>query len=314
MTLPNFLIIGSAKSGTTALFEYLEQHPEVFLSNPKEPHFLALEGSPLDFRGPGDKETINRLAINDLSRYEKLFAHTGNAKAIGEASVSTMYYAESIERIAKYMPHAKILCMLRQPADRAYSAYSFMRMRMLEPCADFSESLADETRRIEANWHHIWHYKQMGFYYQQLKPYFDKFGKDRIKIYLFEEFRKSPSAILRDCFNFLGIDANFVPTEKPTPHISGMPRSKAIQLIYSRARLLRTILRAAVPKKMKRRLQKGFAKMNLERIPIPLTSRTMLTDIYRDDILRLQELIGQDLSGWLSNREIESPTDVQLAL
>jgi Sulfotransferase domain len=313
MTLPNFLIIGSAKSGTTALFEYLEQHPEVFLSNPKEPHFFALEGKSLNFCGPGDKETINRLAITDLKRYEKLFENTRGAKAVGEASVSTMYYPESIERIKKYAPNAKILCMLRQPADRAYSAYSFMRMRMLEPCTHFDEALSDETRRIESNWHHIWHYKRMGFYYQQLKPYFEQFSREQIRVYLFEDFRKGPTDILRDCFEFLGINSAFVPSEKPTPHISGMPKSKVVQLIYSRARLLRSVLRSAVPKKLKRRLQKGFAKMNLERVPIPADTRETLTNDYREDILRLQDLIGQDLSTWLSNRSTELPTDVQVS-
>ena len=163
MTLPNFLIIGAAKSGTTALFEYLEQHPSVFLSNPKEPHFLALQGVCLDFQGPGDAKTINRLAITDFNRYEQLFDNSRGARAIGEASVSTMYYFDSLNRIQKYLPRAKMLCMLRQPADRAYSAYSFMRMRMLEPHVDFDDALADEAHRIASNWHHIWHYKQICF-------------------------------------------------------------------------------------------------------------------------------------------------------
>src|SRR3954463_6801674 len=96
--LPNFLIIGAAKSGTTALFKYLEQHPEVFISEPKEPHFLALANHPLNFSGPGDDQMMNSRAITDLSRYEKLFSSANGAKVIGEGSVSTLYYPQSIER------------------------------------------------------------------------------------------------------------------------------------------------------------------------------------------------------------------------
>ncbi len=297
--LPNFLIIGAAKSATTALFEYLEQHPQVYLSNPKEPHFLALGDARPAFAGPADDVTINRLAVTGFARYQKLFAGAGSAKAIGEASVSTMYYPESIGRIQQHLPDARLVCILRQPADRAYSAFSFMHTRAVEPCESFADALNDEDRRVARNWHHIWHYRRMGFYYEQLKPYFEAFGRERIRAYLFEDFRDDPQAVLRDCMEFLEIDSGFVPTHAPAPHVSGRPRSRWIQTLYNRARRTRAVLRRVVPSSMKRELQRRFAKMNLERVPLSPELRGRLTAVYRDDISRLQDLLDRDLSLWL---------------
>lgn len=300
--LPNFLIIGSAKSGTTALFEYLAQHPEAFLSEPKEPHFLAMEGQPLEFRGPGDDQMMNTKAITSFDRYQAIFAKTGGAKAVGEASVSTMYYPQSVAGIKKYMPGAKLICMLRQPADRAYSAYSFLHMRMFETVNSFAAGLEAEPQRIRDNWHHMWHYHRAGLYYDQLKPYFDAFDAKQIRVYIFEEFRKDPHAVLRDCFEFLEIDPTFVPLQEPSPHVSGIPKSKLLQTIYMRSIWLRSVIRSMVPISLKRRLQKRWNKMNLARVPLDPNLRASLTDRFRDDIAKLEKLLGRDLSIWLKGK------------
>ncbi len=313
-TLPNFLIIGAAKCGTTALFEYLEQHPEVFLCDPKEPNYLALGEERPTFRGPGDDVTINANSIVGWSRYQKLFSRAGNAKAIGEASVSTLYFPESIERIHTHLPNAKIICMLRQPAERAYSAFSFMHMRAFEPCQQFTEALADEPRRIAERWHHIWHYRGMSNYHQQLLPYYNAFGRDRMRVYLFDDFKANPAAILRDCFQFLEIDPEFIPSQEPSPHVSGMPKSRLLQSLYSRARWARALLRSVVPKSMKRNLQKRFAKMNLERVPLDPQLRAELTDSFRTDILRLQDLLDRDLSVWLAEKPAKQSNEPAHAL
>lgn len=298
--LPGFLIVGAAKSGTTALYEYLEQHPQVYLSNPKEPHFLAFGDARPGFCGPGDDVGINRLAVTGLAGYRKLFAGARGAKAVGEASVSTLYYPQSIARIERYLHGAKLICVLRQPADRAYSAFSFMHARTLEPCASFAQALADEDRRVAENWHHIWHYRRMGYYHRQLQPFYAAFGRRRIRTYLFDDFRKDPRAVLRDCFEFLGVDVDFVPTQEPAPLVSGIPRSRTIQALYNRARGVRAILRRSVPRSTKRWLQRRFALANLERVRLAPDLRAELTADYREDISRLSDLLDRDLSGWLA--------------
>ena len=118
MKRPNFLVIGAAKSGTTASCDYFGQHPEIFLSQPKEPHFFAFEGMKLNFRGPDDEFVMNRRAITSWNDYLKLFQGAGDARALGDGSISTLYYPESIPRIQKYMPDGKLICILREPAER----------------------------------------------------------------------------------------------------------------------------------------------------------------------------------------------------
>jgi Sulfotransferase family len=300
MPLPNFLIIGAAKSGTTALFKYLEQHPEVFISEPKEPHFLALEGKPLSFMGPGDDQMMNTKAITEFSKYKSLFDRAGTAKAIGEGSVSTLYYPDSISRIKKYVPDAKLIALLRHPADRAWSAFSFMHSRVFEPLQDFEAALDAEQKRIADGWHHIWHYKRQGLYFEQLKPYFESFDRSQIKIYLFDDFRKSPSQVLQDCFRFIGVNDNFVPSETPSPHASGMPKSKLLQVLVTRTKSVRKALKLFVPEKFRKKLNRKFEELNLQKEKLEPRIRSELTEYFRPDILKLQGLIGRDLSGWLN--------------
>ena len=145
---PQFLIIGAARSGTTALYQHLVTHPGLFLTTPKEPHYFALAGTRPAFTGPGDRQTINRLAVPDREAYQALYRPARLDQVAGEASVSTMYYPDAVARVREEAPDARLLCVLRDPADRAFSAYGFMRTRGFEPCASFEEALADEPRRL----------------------------------------------------------------------------------------------------------------------------------------------------------------------
>ncbi len=164
MTLPNFLVIGAAKSGTTALHEYLKQHPQIYMSPQKEPHFFSLEGKKVDFRGPGDKreEQLNN-SVTNIEDYRKLFQGVSNEIAIGESSTSYLNNPEAPERIRHYIPNAKLIAILRNPVARAYSSFLHMVQRGYEPLTDFAEALRDEERRIRDNWMGLWHYKQTGF-------------------------------------------------------------------------------------------------------------------------------------------------------
>ena len=107
MTMPNFLIIGAAKCGTTALYHYLNQHPEVFMSPEKEPRFFALEGETPNFQGPADARGINRCRYTNLDAYRSLFESVSGEKAIGEASTLYLYSSKAPERIAHHVPEAR---------------------------------------------------------------------------------------------------------------------------------------------------------------------------------------------------------------
>lgn len=309
MTLPNFLLIGAARSGTTALYEYLDQHPEIFVCEPKEPHFFALGGEPLDFRGPGDDAMVNRRAVTDWKAYRALFANAGGAKARGEASVSSLYVPRAAARIRERLPDVRILCLLRNPADRAFSAFMYMRSRMYEPLADFRAALADEDRRVGERWHHIWHYRRMSLYAESIARFFEAFGRDRVRVHLHDDFRAEPSRVVRDCFEFLGVDPDFVPPERPSALVSGVPRNAVWQRILMAARPLRNRFLPLVPRRFAQRLKRRLTESNLTRVTPDPALREELLEAFEPDIRALEALLGRDLSRWRGLKGGNRPAD-----
>jgi hypothetical protein len=212
MTLPNFIILGAAKAGTTALYHYLNQHPQIFMSPMKETNFFALMDESLNFCGPGDCDFINRFSITSMEAYREQFAGSQGALAVGEASPLYLYSPKAPPRIQQHIPDAKLIIMLRHPIERAYSAFLHLVRDGRETTTDFGEALAMEEERIRAGWEHIWHYKNMSLYYEQVKRYYDLFDRSRIKLYLYYDFRTETMQMLGDVFRFLDVDDTLPPT------------------------------------------------------------------------------------------------------
>src|SRR3954447_2710817 len=156
MILPSFLILGAAKAGTTALYHYLRQHPEVCMSEIKETNFFALMGRPLDFRGPGDDEHINRFSATTWRDYHSRFPDRTDARAVGEASPLYLYSPDAPGRIARWLPKAKLVVIRRARVARAYSAFLHLVRDRRETVTDFGEALRREKSRIADHWEHIW--------------------------------------------------------------------------------------------------------------------------------------------------------------
>ena len=152
MTLPNFLIIGAMKSGTTSLYHYLKQHPQIYMSSIKEPNFFALEGSNLDFNGAEGKEQIQRLikreSIINIEEYRALFRRAAHETAIGEASPMYLYSPEAPYRIRYYVPEAKLITILRNPVERAYSAFLYMTRDGREPLGEANSLKHFKRKRV----------------------------------------------------------------------------------------------------------------------------------------------------------------------
>ncbi len=260
MRLPDFLVIGAAKSGTTALYDYLRQHPRVAMSELKETNFFALEGGRPAYRGPGDDETINRLSITDLDAYCALFEGIAGEHAAGEASPLYLYDPRVPDRIRGCVPHVKLVAVLRHPVHRAYSAFLHARRDGREPLGDFGEALRAERARIRGGWEHLWHYRAMGFYGRQLERYLEIFPAERIHVLLYDDFVADPVGALQGCFRFLGVDDSFVPDTSMRPNVSvadgDMPPTLCPQL------------------------------------------KADLTRSYAADIARLEALLDRDLSAW----------------
>lgn len=296
MNLPNFLIIGAAKAGTSSLHYYLSQHPQIFMPTLKEPKFFALEGEELNFQNPD--QAINHDSINNLSDYQQLFRGVTNETAIGEASPVYLYSEKAAHRIRRYIPKTKLIVVLRNPVDRAFSCYTHLRREGYETLS-FEAALQAEEQRIKNNWAHLWHYQQAGFYAKQLKPYLNLFDREQIKIFLFDDLCKDSLSLSQQIYQFLGTDAGFVP-DLEKRNVSGMPKSLLLQKLLFRGNFLRDAFLSIFPRRLYQNVVKQIKKWNMgEKLSLDPCTRLHLQRMYRDDILELQGLIQKDLSMWL---------------
>lgn len=295
---PNFLIIGAQKAGTTSIYYYLNQHPQIFMSPIKEPGFFDFENEKLDFKGPRDKDCYAQV-ITDLDDYCKLFQNAQDKIVLGEATTWYLYSPKAAERIQYYIPNAKLIAILRNPVDRAYSAFMHAIRDGREPIKNFSKALQQEEKRIQQNWEYIWRYKSMGLYHVQLRRYFDRFDKSQIKVYLYEDLEASPEDLIQDIFEFLGVDENFTPSILKKYNISGSPRSQFFHHFLNTSYSIKEPLKKIIPSDSRERIRASLEKLNLKKSPIPHVTRVQLVRQYSDDILKLQDLIDRDLSAWL---------------
>ncbi|MEM9219270.1 MAG: sulfotransferase [Cyanobacteria bacterium P01_F01_bin.150] len=295
-TMPNFLIIGAAKGGTTSLYHYLSQHPQIYMSTVKEPRFFALEGEELNFNNPD--QGINRDSITQLREYQNLFKDVKDEIAIGEASPLYLYSTKAADRIRHYIPDVKLIAILRDPSERAYSCYTHLVRENYEPLS-FEEGLCEEFKRIQDNWAHLWHYRQGGYYYSQLKPYFEKFSRDNIRIYRFEDLNNDSMSVVQDIYQFLGVDDAFIP-DLTRMNVSGKPKIKALQTLLGTGNTTRSLIKRILPTEFRKDIARRLRSWNLkQKGEMPADIREKLIHDYREDILQLQELINTDLSAWL---------------
>ena len=295
MIMPNFLIIGAAKAGTTALHEYLQQHPQIYMTPTKETNFFAFEGEVINFQGCGD-EALKDFSITDLNTYQAQFSQVNHELAIGEACPSYLYLPQAALRIKKYIPHARLIVILRNPIERAYANFLHIVRDDREPHQDFALALQEEATRIADNWEWFWHYKQLGFYSKQLQRYYELFPTNQIEVYLYEDLKKKPLELLQNIFHFLEVDATFSPDMALRPNKSGMPKNQIIHQILTKPNPLKTFLKPLFPAKIRQKIQHN----NLTTPQISPEVRQKLKDLYREDILKCQDLLRRDLSGWLA--------------
>ena len=292
MTLPTFVIIGAAKAGTTALYWYLAEHPEIFMSPMKETNYLAYG---LDASGGliyGDPE-LHKFRVKTLEDYEALFADAGDATAVGEASPIYLECPQTPERIKELRPDAQIVCGLRDPVDRAYSDYQMYlrnRGRKLDPRRDL---VSDAPWAQPGS-----HWMKIGRYHEMLSRYLDVIPREQFSFYLFEDMRRDTLTVVQRLYRFLGVDTSYQP-DLETPHnVGGMPARAGVERFLT-SKKLRALAEPLVPKAVAD-LARRIRTANLEKAPpLPPEMRRNMIGFFEDDIARAQGLLGLDLSGWL---------------
>lgn len=296
---PNFLVVGAAKSGTTSLFHYLNQHPDIYIPEVKECRFFSQ--LPKDFNGLG-AEFFPNSGITDEKVYFDLFQGHED-KVCGDISNDYLYYyKESVRNIKKYLgDEVKIIIILRNPIDRAYSNYMHAVRDGWENLT-FEESIIEETYRIQANWGWPYHYIQVGFYYQQVKAYLDNFLN--VRVYLFEDL-KNKDEFLNDLYEFLNVKKIQGTEEDKVFNISGYPKNKFIHRLLIKDSVARKVLKPFVKaffsKEKIQQIMTNLKNKNLEKKELNFKTRLYLEKLYREDIKKLSLLIKRDLSRWIKD-------------
>lgn len=296
--MPTFIVIGAARSGTTALYTYLRQHPKVFMSRNKEPNFFAFEGQVLNFQGPG-AEFVNN-SITSLEAYHDLFEDAPEDAAVGEASPLYLYSPQAPARIHLRLPEVRLIAILRNPIEQAYSHYLYARKEVIEPLGDFLAALDAQGERRAANWQPLFQYSEFARYNVQLCRYFEHFARDRIKLFLYEDFDADPLRVTREIFRFIGVDDAFAPDVSYRANPGGIPRSLLLQSVIMRPNAASRFVGALLPQGARRRVRDAISRANTKRDDMPVAVRERLREELRGDILDLQHLIGRDLSSWLA--------------
>jgi hypothetical protein len=302
MIKPNFFIVGKPKSGTTALHLMLEQHPDVYMSPVKEPHYFArdhVEAARQRNRG------YRGLPYKDLDSYLALFEGAATEKIVGEASTDYLYSRCAAQEIAKFNPDAKILMVLREPVDFMYSFHGQLLRSGNEDEGDFGKALMlEESRRrgenIPASTSNpgILLYAEQAKYCEQVERFIGAFGHVQVQIVIYDDFRDDNLAVCREVFRFLGVDPDFQPVSKEVNPSRAVRAPKlANWLIYHGERKAGSIkqraprwLVAPVAWLMKRLIFSGRASA-----PLDSALKSELRTKFKPEVERLSGIVGVDL-------------------
>jgi hypothetical protein len=292
LTLPNFIIIGAAKAGTTALYWYFAEHPDVFMSPVKETFYFAYG---LDASGQllyGDPD-VHRFPVKTLAEYEALFAGAGGAKAIGEASPIYLECPQAAARIWARIPAARLICVLRHPVERAYSDYLMYlrrRGRQFDPATELTPGAA--WARLDSRW------MAVSKYHDQLARYYELFPREQLHVLLFGDLKRQPVEAVQGMYRFVGVNASFVP-DFDTPHnVGGTPASPLLERMFT-SRKLRSALEPWMPRGAANWFRRLRTRSMRKAPALPGELKAELTSRFRDDIIRTSHLIGRDLNHWL---------------
>ena len=286
LPLPNFLVIGAAKSGTTSLDRYLGQHPQIYMSPVKEPQY---------FRPIMSLKTT----IADFDEYRALFDGVRHETAIGEVSPFYITSSPAADRIRETLPGVRLVAILRNPVERAFSDYAMLIEKGREHLS-FEDAIDDEIanpvpKRGEKMRNNLKH----GLYGQQLAAYYERFDRDRIEVVLFEDMRSDAPAVLHRLYAFLGVDADFVPdTTRVYNATSAPPRHPWLNRLVRRAQNRR--VQRLVPRPLRKGVRTLTAQSADQKLVLAPETRARLVEYYRPDVRVLEELLGRDLSAWLA--------------
>jgi hypothetical protein len=296
--LPNFLIIGAEKCGTTSLYYYLKQHPEVYLPKRKELHYFSCEHMKKQMAGPGDKRILPALCAT-RQEYNAYYQHVRSERAVGDASPSYFYFAEVSERIQAELGKPKMVLALRDPIDKAYSQYMHL-VRDNRETLEFYDALMAEKQRTKEGWSAFWRYAESSLYAEKIKRYLHVFGEDHIRIILFEDLASVPHLVMHDLFQFLGVDADFRPHTDTVHNKSGKPKSKILADFIAKPNVVTIVAKKIIPESVRTAVRVALLNINTgSKGKIDSQSQAYLREYFYHDVCEVEKILGRKLT-WLN--------------
>ena len=298
MALPNFIVIGASRAGTTSLQAYLAQHPEVHMCPVKSPnHFVAKDALP-PWEGPA-VQAMARQWVACRSVYEALFDSPAEKRVRGEVSPVYLQSRQAPRRIREACGEIKLVAILRDPVERAYAHFLGRRRDGLEDRREFRQVIEEELSRPLPDEVAFGCYLGCSRYHHFLKDYLELFPTEHVRIYLFEDLQADAGALLADLFGFLEVDARFTPDTSRRHNRSGEIAGPLRRMLWTRSVRLRTALRPHLPAVVRDAAQ-PFFREQLVKPPPDAGLRARAIAALRPDVERLAERIGRNLSHWLA--------------
>lgn len=302
--VPNFVLIGAAKAGTTSLHRWLAQHPDVFVPRQKELHFFAAPWLRENCHGPGDARTLQDIPA-DWDAYRAHYAAARGRRAIGDLSPSYFAWWPSRDAIRDRLGRPKILLALRDPVEKAYSQYMHL-VRDGRETLSFADALAAEESRARQGYGALWRYVASVRYAEPTERFMDRFGAERLKILFFEELVRDPQRVLRDVLAFLEVDPTVAIDTSGVSNRSGAPKSRALAAVLNNP-ALRRLARSVLPGSLVAKVGARATALNTGTKPtLDPVSRARIEERVADDTARLARLIGRELPWGRAARQSSS--------
>jgi hypothetical protein len=316
--VPNLFIVGAPKSGSTSLYEYLREHPDVFMSAVKEPCYFAADLA-LDKSG-----NFMRYG-QDEKLYFDLFSEAGDAKVAGEASTRYLYSQQAPRLIHGIAAEARIVAVLRNPVDMMHSLHAHKMAAGTEDIADFEQALAAEDDRHAGQRippfsnPKLATYTDRARFGEQVERWIATFGRERVRVMIFEEMVADPALAFRRLLEFLGIDPDFQPSSFAAHNVAHDSRSPTLRrVLNSRVpqwvawRLMPRVIGDLPTRTLVRRFSQGtLQRRQIERAALSPELRRRLEAELAPDVKRLSQLLGRDMSlFWFGRPAVNAPLDV----
>jgi Sulfotransferase family len=304
MALPDFLVAGAPKAGTTALHVALARHPQLYLSRVKEPKFFLTDGRPRAQGGPGDAKTL-REQVWQRDKYEALFAGAPPGSLLGESTSLYLQDPDALQRIRTAIPDVRIIALLRDPIDRAHSNWAHLWSAGLEPEHDFVKACLLEQRRTAAGWAAFWRYLSLGKYGEQLDQLWSLFPREQTLVLRYRELRESPAETLDLITGFLGVQTGVVTettAENVTTHASRSPVNQTVARVLRAGASLEATLPGALGKGVapaNKLLSRHLQREQRVREPLTAEQRAALIPEFTEDLQLLEQVTGESFSDWL---------------